>query len=52
LEWRHPGDGVQLDAEGAVFAQFDYEAPSKDLINADYTIGFPLTFRTRASVHA
>jgi hypothetical protein len=42
-----PGDGVQLDAQGAVFAQFDYEAPSKDLINADYTIGFPLTFRKR-----
>lgn len=42
-----PGDGVQLDAVGAVFAQFDFNAPSKDLINADYTIGFPLTFRKR-----
>ena len=42
-----PGDGVQLDVVGAVFAQFDFEAPSKDLINADYTIGFPLTFRKR-----
>lgn len=42
-----PGDGVQLDVFGAVFAQFDYEAPSKDLINADYTIGFPLTIRKR-----
>src|SRR5262245_19692722 len=41
------GDGVQLDVVGAVFAQFDWEAPSKDLINADYTIGFPLTFRKR-----
>jgi hypothetical protein len=40
-----PGDGVQLDVFGAVFAQFDFEAPSKDLINADYMIGFPLTFR-------
>jgi len=41
------GDGVQLDVVGAVFAQFDFDAPSKDLINADYTIGFPLTFRKR-----
>jgi hypothetical protein len=42
-----PGDGVQLDVVGAVFAQFDFEASSKDLINADYTIGFPLTLRKR-----
>ena len=42
------GEGVQLDVVGAVFAQFDFNAPSKDLINADYTIGFPLTFRKRA----
>jgi hypothetical protein len=40
------GDGVQLDVAAGVFAQFDFGAPSKDLINADYTIGFPLTFRT------
>lgn len=43
---RQPGDGVQIDVVGAVFAQFDFNAPSKDLINADYTIGFPITFRT------
>jgi Protein of unknown function (DUF1207) len=39
------GDGVQLDVVGAVFAQFDFNAPSKDLINADYTLELPLTFR-------
>jgi len=39
------GDGLQLSAEGAIFAQFNLEAPSADLINADYTIGFPLTYR-------
>jgi len=43
---REAGDGVQIDVVGAVFAQFDLNAPSKDLINADYTIGFPITFRT------
>lgn len=43
---RQAGDGVQIDVVGAVFAQFDFNAPSKDLINADYTIGFPITFRT------
>jgi Protein of unknown function (DUF1207) len=41
------GDGVQLDVVGAVFAQFDFNAPSKDLINADYTLELPLTFRKR-----
>ena len=47
IRWngQRAGDGVQLDVVGAVFAQFDLEAPSKDLINADYTIGFPITIR-------
>jgi hypothetical protein len=40
-----PEDGVQLNLSGAVFAQFDLEAPSSDLINADYVIGFPFTYR-------
>jgi hypothetical protein len=40
-----PGEGVQLDVVGAIFAQFDLGAPSNDLINADYIIGLPLTFR-------
>ncbi len=38
-------DGWQLSLAGAVFAQFDLEAPSYDLINTDYTIGLPLTYR-------
>ena len=40
-----PGEGVQLDVVGSIFAQFDLGAVSKDLINADYIIGLPLTFR-------
>ena len=39
------GEGVQLDVVGSIFAQFDMGAPSNDLINADYVIGVPLTFR-------
>jgi len=42
------GDGWQLNFAGAVFAQFDLEAPSMDLINADYTIGFPVSYRRGA----
>lgn len=40
-----PGDGFQLDLSGAVFAQLDLDQPSFDLINADYLIGLPLTYR-------
>ena len=39
------GEGVQLDVVGSIFAQFNVGAPSNDLINADYVIGAPLTFR-------
>jgi hypothetical protein len=39
------GEGVQVDVIGSIFAQFDLAAPSNDLINADYVIGLPLTFR-------
>jgi hypothetical protein len=46
-----PGDGVQLSLAAGVFAQFDLEAPSYDLLNADYVIGIPLTIR-RGSVSA
>jgi hypothetical protein len=42
-----PGDGVQIDVVGGVFAQFDLNAPSNDLINADYIVGLPLTVRRR-----
>ncbi len=40
------GGAVQLDLAGAVFSQFNLDAPSFDLINADYLVGLPLTFRT------
>jgi len=40
-----PGEGIQLDVMGSIFAQFDIGTPSNDLINADYILGFPLTFR-------
>ena len=40
-----PGEGIQLDVMGSIFAQFDLGTPSNDLINADYIVGFPLTFR-------
>jgi hypothetical protein len=38
-------DGLQFSVAGAIFAQFNMDAPSHDLVNADYTIGFPLTYR-------
>jgi Protein of unknown function (DUF1207) len=41
-----PGNGLQLGLAGAVFAQFDLGTASYDLLNADYLIGLPLTFRT------
>ncbi len=39
------GNGLQLSVEGGIFAQFNLDTPSSDLINADYTIGIPLTYR-------
>jgi hypothetical protein len=47
VRWGGPAanEGVQLDIVGSIFAQFDLGAPSNDLINADYLIGVPLTFR-------
>ena len=39
------GNGIQLGVAGAVFAQFDVGSASYDLLNADYLIGLPLTFR-------
>jgi hypothetical protein len=38
-------DAWQLSVSGAVLAQFNLDAPSMDLINADYIIGFPLSYR-------
>jgi hypothetical protein len=42
---RRRGDGLQLDLEGSIFAQFNLDKPSFDLINADYLVALPLTFR-------
>ena len=39
------GDGFQISLAGSVFAQFDLDVNTYDLINADYIIGFPITFR-------
>jgi hypothetical protein len=47
VRWGGPsaGEGVQVDVMGSIFAQFDLGSASKDLINADYIVGVPLTFR-------
>jgi hypothetical protein len=39
------GDGLQVSVEAALFAQFNMSTASKDLLNADYTIGIPVTYR-------
>jgi len=44
-EGERPEDGLQVSLAGALFAQFDLGAPSADLVNADYTIGIPVTYR-------
>ena len=40
-----PGDGFQINLEGSVFAQLDLNTESYDLINADYVLGLPMTYR-------
>lgn len=40
-----PGEGLQIGLEAGVFAQFDTRTPSYDLVNADYLVGLPITFR-------
>lgn len=40
-----PGDGVQVGLAGSIFAQFDLESSSFDLINADYIVALPVTVR-------
>jgi len=42
---REAGDGFQVGIDGAIFAQFDMGSESTPLINADYTVGVPLTYR-------
>jgi len=38
-------DGIQVSVFGAVFAQFNLDTPSFDLLNADYLVGPELSFR-------
>jgi hypothetical protein len=41
-----PGFGAtQIGIQGAVFALFNLDAPSSDLVNADYWIGLPISYR-------
>lgn len=40
-----PGDGLQIGIAAAVFAQFDLRTPSVNLINTDFLVGLPITFR-------
>jgi hypothetical protein len=40
------GDGFQVSLAGAVFSQINLDEPSFDLINADYVVGIPATYRS------
>jgi Protein of unknown function (DUF1207)/BON domain len=40
------GDGWQVGISGAVFAIFNLDTGSKDLLNADYIVGFPISYRS------
>ncbi len=42
------GDGWQVGISGAVFAIFNLDSGSKDLLNADYIVGFPISYRSGA----
>jgi hypothetical protein len=42
---RRAGDGFHLALAGGIIAQFDLGTSSVDLINADYFVGLPLTWR-------
>jgi len=42
---KRPGDGFQVGIGGGLFAQFDLDTRSHDLINADYTVGIPISYR-------
>lgn len=45
--WRgeHTCNGVQVGLSGAVFSQFNLDDRSVPLINSDFTVGIPLSFR-------
>jgi hypothetical protein len=42
-----PGEGLQLGIEAAVFSQFDLDSTSDDLLNTDFIVGLPITWRIR-----
>ena len=42
------GEGWQVGLNGSVFAIFNLDSDSHDLINADYVVGFPASFRAGA----
>ena len=42
---RGPRSHWQLSVAAGVFSQFNEETPSNDLINTDFVIGFPVTYR-------
>ncbi|WP_447979984.1 DUF1207 domain-containing protein [Candidatus Nitrospira bockiana] len=44
---RNGCNGWQVGILGGVFAQFDLDSPSTDLINADYVVGIPVSWRYR-----
>jgi hypothetical protein len=46
---KEEGDGLQVNIAGGLFAQFNLDTPSSDLINADYVIGLPITYRSGAN---
>lgn len=47
LRWGgpRPGEGLQVSLQGGVFAQLDLNTASYELINTDFQIGLPITFR-------
>src|SRR2546427_8337014 len=45
LRQRRGCDGLQVSLFGVVFAQFNLDAPSMDLLNSDYLVGPVLTYR-------
>jgi len=38
-------EGWQVGVFGAIFSQFNLDAPSKDLINSDFRVGVPLSYK-------
>ncbi len=45
LNGHQEGNGLQFGIEGGIFARFNLSSASNDLVNADYTIGIPVTWR-------